>query len=176
MGLFDFTNKRKAETKSQTIRLSMSDIDKYRWVMGDNMYSKYNAANLINNQEYFNVGIGLLSKWKEKYAKEEAQKVVNKQMSDKSSLAMQYEKSGDIDKAITLYQELVDAKYDWIIVYNRLIILYRKQKLYDKEMEIIKSAIIRFGRKKEYEKDKIKLQERLGKVKNLQLKKKSIIK
>lgn len=170
MGLFDFTNKRKAEIKSQTIRLSMSDIDKYRWVMGDNLYRKYNAANLINNQEYFNVGVGLLSKWKEKYAKEEAQKAINKQMSDKSSLAMQYEKSGDIDKAIILYQELVDAKYDWIIVYNRLIILYRKQKLYDKEMEIIKSAIVRFGRKKGYEKEKEKLYDRMARVKDLQIK------
>lgn len=41
---------------------------------------------------------------------------------------MQFEKSGDIDKAMIMYQELVDAKYDWLEVYKRLIILYRKKK------------------------------------------------
>ena len=92
MGFWDFFNKRQSEVRMQTVRLSMSDIDKYRWVMGDSLYQKYSAANLVNNQEYFNVGIGLLSKWKEKYAKEEAENALNRQMGEKSRLAMQFEK------------------------------------------------------------------------------------
>ena len=94
--------------------------------MGDSLYQKYSVANLVNNQEYFNVGIGLLSKWKEKYAKEDAENALNKQMGEKSRLAMQFEKSGDIDKAIIMYQELVDEKYDWLEVYKRLIISEEK--------------------------------------------------
>ena len=170
MGFWDFFNKRQSEVRMQTVRLSMSDIDKYRWVMGDSLYQKYSAANLVNNQEYFNVGIGLLSKWKEKYAKEEAENALNRQMGEKSRLAMQFEKSGDIDKAMILYQELVDAKYDWLEVYKRLIILYRKKKMYDEEMVTIKSAISRFGRKRGYEKEKEKLFDRMVKVKDLQIK------
>ena len=83
---------------------------------------------------------------------------------------MQCEKSGDIDKAMIMYQELVDAKYDWLEVYKRLIILYRKKKMYDEEMVTIKSAISRFGRKRGYEKEKEKLFDRMVKVKDLQIK------
>ena len=38
MGFWDFFNKRQSEVRMQTVRLSMSDIDKYRWVMGDSLY------------------------------------------------------------------------------------------------------------------------------------------
>ena len=69
MGFWDFFNKRQSEVRMQTVRLSMSDIDKYRWVMGDSLYQKYSAANLVNNQEYFNVGIGLLTQMERKICK-----------------------------------------------------------------------------------------------------------
>lgn len=170
MGLFDFGNRKKISISSQTVRLSMSDIDKYRWVMGDYLYQKYCTANLVYNQQYFNVGIELFNKWKEKYKKEEDQKAIDSQMSEKSQLAIQHEKSGNIEEAIRLYQELVDTKYDWLFVYTRLIILYRKQKMYDKEIATIKSTISHFGRKKGYEKEKEKLQKRMIKAKELQIK------
>ena len=51
------------------------------------------------------------------------------------------EKKGDVAEAIAAYQGMVRKNYRVEFAYNRLATIYRNQKMYDKELAVIKSAI-----------------------------------
>lgn len=51
------------------------------------------------------------------------------------------EASGNIDAAIAFYEKQVAERFDGSNPYNRLAIIYRKQKQYDKEIEVLNKAI-----------------------------------
>ena len=53
----------------------------------------------------------------------------------------QLEKQGDIQGAIRLYEQNVADKADVPFPYNRLAIIYRKQKRVDDEIRILEKAI-----------------------------------
>ena len=59
---------------------------------------------------------------------------------------IQYEKQGEIDKAINVYEQNIADGYPATHSYERLMILYRKRKEYDKEISVAKRAIEVFGR------------------------------
>lgn len=60
---------------------------------------------------------------------------------DKNEAALKLEKS-DVDGAVLLYEELVDMNYSLTAnPYERLAIIYRKQKKYDDEIRIIKKGL-----------------------------------
>lgn len=50
-------------------------------------------------------------------------------------------KAGNIEKSENVLLESIKLGYLYPAVFNRLAIIYRKQKLYDKEVKIIESAI-----------------------------------
>ena len=52
-----------------------------------------------------------------------------------------YEKAGNIDEAIKLYEYNVAHRFAGQHPYNRLAIIYRKQKKYDEEIRVLKTAI-----------------------------------
>lgn len=54
---------------------------------------------------------------------------------------IQYEKQGEIDKAINVYEQNITDGYPATHSYDRLMILYRKRKEYDKEIAVIEKAI-----------------------------------
>lgn len=54
---------------------------------------------------------------------------------------IEYEKSGDIEKAIELYERVVSRKFDGSHPYDRLSILYRKQGNFEAEETVLKKAI-----------------------------------
>ena len=54
---------------------------------------------------------------------------------------IELEKSGKIDDAIKLYEYNVEHRFDGSHPYNRLAIIYRKQKEYEKEIIVLKQAI-----------------------------------
>lgn len=59
----------------------------------------------------------------------------------------EFEKTGDIDKAISIYQEVVSIGYDGVGYginkpYDRLMILYRKKKDVENEIKIIEKVIM----------------------------------
>jgi len=60
---------------------------------------------------------------------------------DLRKLANEKEKSGDVVTAIHLYRECIKRMPKDELCYNRLMILYRKQKAYKKEIAIVKTAI-----------------------------------
>lgn len=62
-------------------------------------------------------------------------------MSDDVLKAMQYEKDGDLDNAIPLYEKCVAGRFLGNRPYDRLAIIYRKQKRYEDEKRVLLMAI-----------------------------------
>lgn len=56
----------------------------------------------------------------------------------------EYEKIGEIDKAIQLYERVISRKFDGSFPYDRLCILYRKQGDYASEEAVLEKAILMF--------------------------------
>lgn len=56
------------------------------------------------------------------------------------------EKAGDIDRAIELYEQNVKEKFDGNHPYDRLAIIYHKQKKYDDEERVLLAAIDVFSK------------------------------
>lgn len=55
-----------------------------------------------------------------------------------------YEKNGDIDNAINIYEKLVRNKFEGSHAYDRLCVIYRKQKNYAAEEQVLLKAITIF--------------------------------
>jgi len=51
------------------------------------------------------------------------------------------EKQGDIEEAIQLYEQNVSDEADTPFPYNRLVIIYRRQKRLDDEIRVLEKAI-----------------------------------
>ena len=51
------------------------------------------------------------------------------------------EEKGDIESAISFYEKQVSERFDGSNPYNRLAIIYRRRKQYDKEIEVLEKAI-----------------------------------
>jgi tetratricopeptide (TPR) repeat protein len=58
--------------------------------------------------------------------------------------AREHEASGDTDKAIDLYNQALKKYPQQANIYDRLMILYRKEKAYKKELSLINAAIKTF--------------------------------
>lgn len=65
---------------------------------------------------------------------------------NRNNNGIELEKSGDIDKAISIYEENIAGDcYPATHSFDRLMILYRKRKDYDNEIRVIEKAIIVFS-------------------------------
>jgi tetratricopeptide (TPR) repeat protein len=73
--------------------------------------------------------------------KEEQQRELLNKTVELNNTGKEYEKQGDIEKAIATYEECVALGYPAIHSYERLMIIYRKTFDYDNEIRIIKLAI-----------------------------------
>jgi tetratricopeptide (TPR) repeat protein len=58
-----------------------------------------------------------------------------------------YEKDGKVDQAILAYEKNLEMAYPALHSYERLMILYRKEKRYDDEIRVIRKAINDFPAK-----------------------------
>ena len=58
--------------------------------------------------------------------------------------AREYESGDEIDKAIKLYQRAIKLEPHNELPYNRLMIIYRKQKQFEDELELINKGIKTF--------------------------------
>jgi len=77
------------------------------------------------------------------------------------------EKLGGIEKAIELYEENLNDEFFGTHPYERLMILYRKNKQYADEIRVIEKAIEVFSGDHRYYKDVYKFKNRLVKAINL---------
>lgn len=85
---------------------------------------------------------------------------------DNNLKGMQFEKDGEIDKAIELYEANVAAGFDGSHPYTRLAVIYRKRKDYDNEIRVLSKAIAAVNDTKKNE----EFYSRLMKAKELQKK------
>nr|BFF37760.1 hypothetical protein BACT7_26220 [Tenacibaculum mesophilum]BFF41182.1 hypothetical protein BACY1_29870 [Tenacibaculum mesophilum] len=60
---------------------------------------------------------------------------------DRNLKGKEYEEKGEIESAIKEYEENLKEKFEGSHPYNRLAIIYRKNKDYDNEIRVLKSAI-----------------------------------
>lgn len=62
-------------------------------------------------------------------------------MVDNNLNGKEFEKNGNVKKAIKLYSFNVQHRFQGNFPYDRLAIIYRKTKQYDKEIEVLEKAI-----------------------------------
>jgi tetratricopeptide (TPR) repeat protein len=55
---------------------------------------------------------------------------------------IELEKTGELDKAVELYEQNIKESCDTPHSYDRLAIIYRKKLMIDKEIEVLEKAII----------------------------------
>lgn len=60
---------------------------------------------------------------------------------DLNNRGIEYEKRGDVDHAISVYEENISMGYAATHSYDRLMIIYRKRKDYGNEIRVISKAI-----------------------------------
>lgn len=148
-----------------TKRLSFNEIDKYRNVMDSNLSSEYYAAYLLG-QTHFNVGLGLIEKWEKELSDYKKKERALIETSDNNNRGIAFEKSGNLAKAIEIYETNLIIGYTALHSYERLMILYRKEKRYEDEIRVIEKAINDFPIKS-HSKYIDKWKSRLEKVKKL---------
>lgn len=72
-------------------------------------------------------------------------------------LGIQYEKEGNIEVAIKVYEENIAMRSNGRHSYDRLKIIYRRQKDRENEIRVLKAAISVFGEDSEYNERLLKL-------------------
>ena len=82
-----------------------------------------------------------------------------------NNLGIAYEKENNIDKAITAYEQNILLRYPASHSYNRLMVIYRKQKDYKNELRVIGLACSVFPKEEKYKKRKLKVREIINKQK-----------
>lgn len=66
-----------------------------------------------------------------------------------NNIGIELEKAGQVDEAVKFYEENIKIGYTATFSYDRLMILYRKQKRYDDEIRVIYRAIDVFTKENE---------------------------
>lgn len=148
---------------SYTKDLTWKQLQKYDSVMGLNVSADYLGAYLAG-QKMFNVPDWLLQKWEDDLR---VKKLEDKQLADtvrNNNKGIAYEKEGNIKFAIKIYEKNLEIGYPATHSYNRLMIIYHKEKRYEDEIRVIKKAIGVFSLNANYNADVIKWQKRLSKL------------
>lgn len=68
-------------------------------------------------------------------------KFENMKNSERNSIALEYQRNGETDKAIELYEMNVQIKDEAPASYNRLITIYSKRKDVENELRILKAYL-----------------------------------
>lgn len=149
------TPKRKPTTKNITppgmVRIDKSYLEKYKSAIPRHIQLEY-ARSYLNNEE---------RKWCYFATQEEHNQIVEIYETNKrkeqalfscarlNNIGMAHEKAGEIDLAIEVYEENIKLRYPATHSYERLMILYRKRKEYQKELEVINIALQVFNNNQE---------------------------
>ncbi len=101
---------------------------------------------------YIKVSSKSLALWRKKYESYNYKyNVLLPKCVNNNNLGISYEKQGDIESAIEVYEKnVLPDSYPAQHAYDRLLVLYRKQKDYENEKRICKLAISIFKTEKKY--------------------------
>ncbi|WP_434122353.1 tetratricopeptide repeat protein [Salinicoccus roseus] len=93
---------------------------------------------------------------------------------DRNLQGKKFEETGEIEKAIELYEKNIEEEFEGNHPYDRLAIIYRKRKQYREEIRVLNQAVSVFEKEKIKSKRQdvnpklIRFKERLEKVKALE--------
>jgi hypothetical protein len=124
-------------------------FEKYKTVLSKEQY---------NRLENFNLGITKSLVFPDEEMEELDRKFEERKKYDealyktaqRNTLGIQLEKQQKIEEAIKVYEENIVDKFLAMHSYDRLMILYRKQKRYSDELRVIEIAIDVFSKKENY--------------------------
>jgi len=76
---------------------------------------------------------------------------------DRNLEGIEFEKKGDIEKAVELYEKNIEEDFEGSHPYDRLAIIYRKRGEYEKELRVLRKAIL-FSKTKFLQEERIENQ------------------
>lgn len=149
---------------SEYTKVTWWKLQQYFPVMDSKMSADYFAEHLVDESKWFCVKTTVLNEWEKKLAAYKDDEKSLYQTATNNNKGIAFEKQGDIDSAIEAYENNLRIGYLASHSYNRLMIIYHREKRYEDEVRVIKKAIEVFSSDARYEKDIIKWQERLNKL------------
>lgn len=129
--------------------LTIEEAEKMRaFIPSSTMFKVWDAQNM--RETFITVSDRNLALWKKKYEAYNLKfNVLLPKCTEYNNLGIEYEKQKNISFAISTYEENVKpGSYPARHAYDRLLILYRKQKDYKNELRICKLAISVFKEEK----------------------------
>lgn len=139
-----------SHNNSDTVRLKLTDIDKNELLAGmpKDVFDKMQRA-IMDGENSINIKKSDYDKilQKSKEYKKRNERIDECAYLNNKGIAL--EKEGNIQEAINIYEKNIVDEYPAIQSYERLMVLYRKNKDYDNELRVINTAIKAFGKENE---------------------------
>ena len=123
-------------------------LDKYIASISQDLFIELQNR-VLAGYSYADIPISKIEQVRQNY---EAAKRIDEALqkcADLNNKGIAFEKVGNIDAAIKCYEENIEQGYTATHSYERLMILHRKQKEYDKEISVIEKAINIFSNENE---------------------------
>lgn len=151
---------------SEYTKVTWWQLQQYFPIMDSKMSADYFADHLLDESKWFTVKTTVLKEWEKKLAAYKNDEKNLHQTTTNNNEGIAFEKQGDIASAIEVYENNLRIGYLASHSYNRLMIIYHREKRYEDEVRVIKKAIEVFSSDSRYNKDVAKWQERLNKLTN----------
>lgn len=139
------------------------DVSKYFVVMEKWEYDEYEEM-ILNGTSHLYLTPYRRFEFEKRLAPMEARNKLINETAERNNKGSLMEKAGKIDEAIKVYEENITAGNHARHSYNRLMILYRKQKRYDDELRV---ALLANDIAGEYEERILKIKTYLQKSRNV---------
>lgn len=167
--------KKSGSMRTDSTSMPISEYTKVTWwqlqqyfpIMDSKISADYLADHLLDESKWFTVKTTVLNEWKKKLAAYKDDEKSLYQTATNNNKGIAFEKQSDIDSAIEAYENNLRIGYLANHSYNRLMIIYHREKRYEDEVRVIKKAIEVFSPDARYSKDVAKWQERLNKLSNV---------
>lgn len=151
---------------SEYTKVTWWQLQQYFPIMDSKISADYFAEHLLDESKWFTVRTTVLKEWEKKLAAYKNDEKNLHQTATNNNEGIAFEKQGDIASAIEIYENNLRIGYLASHSYNRLMIIYHREKRYEDEVRVIKKAIEVFSSDSRYNKDVAKWQERLNKLTN----------
>lgn len=151
---------------SEYVKLTWWKLQQYLPIMDSKTSSDYLAEHLLDESKWITVKATIMEEWEKKLAVYKDDENSLQLTASNNNKGIAFEKQGDTASAIEVYEKNLEIGYPASHSYNRLMIIYHREKRYEDEVRVIKKAIEVFSSDVRYNKDVTKWQERLNKLTN----------
>lgn len=145
-------------------KLTWWKLQQYFPIMDSEISANYFADHLLDESKWFTVKTTELEEWEKKLAAYKNNEKNLHQTATNNNEGIAFEKQGDTASATEVYEKNLEIGYPASHSYNRLMIIYHREKKYEDEIRVIKKAIEVFSLDANYNADVIKWQKRLSKL------------